>query len=494
MKWLFRLAFFCFTLCFLSCGIFKKESNSTKDINSNLLTTIGDREITVNDFIKRCEYVPRPNFCKNNNYIHKKIALNSLIAEKLLAIEFDKTNIEFTPAQNNLITGRKEQSMRQMMLKINGFDKVKPNSTQVRVIAKQMKKTYDISFIILDAVQKQEVVSNNLKSLNTVKDNMGDLPSINFKKITFSENMPMAVKEILYFSEPKKNLLYGPIPINKKNFMFFEVIGWNTSVSVTDEQKKQAIVDAKKSYNELNALRIYENFVSNLMRGKKLEFNPVSFQLFSNKVSKIYLIEKDKKETAIQNSIWDQEVKNTKDVFSFDDLEDIRNQDLLSFDNENYTVDDVLDLIQTHPLVFRNRKVSDSSFDNELKYALADLFRDKEITEKAYKLGYHKNKDIINVEKKWADFISSKIMKNKLIKGSSSTRKGFNMMTSKIDSLQKHYSSIVKIDTDKFERIKLTNIDLNVIYTNQAYSLFEPSFPILTDDHLLDYGEKFNFN
>ena len=85
-------------------------------------------------------------------------------------------------------------------------------------------------------------------------------------------------------------------------------------------------------------------------------------------------------------------------------------------------------------------------------------------------------------------------MKNKLIKGSSSTRKGFNMMTSKIDSLQKHYSSIIKIDTDKFERIKLTNIDLNVIYTNQAYSLFEPSFPILTDDHLLDYGEKFNFN
>ena len=494
MKWLFRLAFFCFTLCFLSCGIFKKESSSKKDINSNLLTTIGDREITVNDFIKRCEYVPRPNFCKNNNYIHKKIALNSLIAEKLLAIEFDKTNIEFTPAQNNLITGRKEQSMRQMMLKINGFDKVKPNSTQVRVIAKQMKKTYDISFIIIDAVQKKKVVSNNLKSLNTIKDNIDDSPSINFKKIAFSEKMPMAVKEILYFSEPKKNLLYGPISINKTNFMFFEVIGWKTSVSVTDEQKKQAIVDAKRSYDELNALRMYEKFVSNLMRGKKLEFNPKSFQLFSRKVSKIYLIEKDKKETAIQNSIWDQEVKNIKDVFSFDDLGDIRNRDLLSFDNENYTVADVLDLIKTHPLVFRNRKVSNSYFDNELKYALADLFRDKEIIEKAYKLNYHKNKDIINIEKKWADFISSEIMKSKLIKGSSSASKDFNIMTSKIDSLQKHYSSIIKIDTDKFEKIKLTNIDLNVIYTNQAYSLFEPSFPILTDDHLLDYGEKFNFN
>ena len=35
---------------------------------------------------------------------------------------------------------------------------------------------------------------------------------------------------------------------------------------------------------------------------------------------------------------------------------------------------------------------------------------------------------------------------------------------------------------------------MNVIYTNQAYPLIEPSFPILTDDHVLDYGQKYTFN
>ena len=70
----------------------------------------------------------------------------------------------------------------------------------------------------------------------------------------------------------------------------------------------------------------------------------------------------------------------------------------------------------------------------------------------------------------------------------------FVNLVSKIDSLQKSYSNIIKIDTDKFEQIKLTGIDMNVIYTNQAYPLIEPSFPILTDDHLLDYGKKYNFN
>ena len=65
--------------------------------------------------------------------------------------------------------------------------------------------------------------------------------------------MPLEVKEILFFSEPKDNVLYGPISINKKSYMFFKIEGWNTAVSVTDEQKKQSIIDAQKLYNELNS-------------------------------------------------------------------------------------------------------------------------------------------------------------------------------------------------------------------------------------------------
>ena len=490
MKWVTPL----FVFYFLSCEIFDNKKTATSDLDYNLLSTIADREITVNDFIKRCEYVPRPNYCKNNNYVHKKIALNSLIAEKLLALEFEKSNLSFSSAQNNLIIGRKEQSMRQMMLKKNGYDKVKPDSNVIKIIAKHIKKTYNISFLTVDAEQKQKIMSENFESLITIKHKIEESPSINYKQITFNDKMPMSVKEILFFSEPRKNILYGPISINKMNFMFFEVEGWNTIVSVTSEQKRQSFADAQKTYNELNALKIYEQYVSNLMRGKKINFDPNIFQLFSNKVSEIYLIEKDRKESAIQNNIWDEEIKKIKEISSFNKLSNIKNETLLSFDNKNYSVAEVLDLIKTHPLVFRNRKISKSSFDNELKYALADLFRDKEITKKAYKLNYDKHKDIINTEMKWKDFISSQVIKNMLINNLSEDGNEFKILSTKIDSLQKYYSNIIKIDTDKFEKIKLTSIDLNVIYTNQAYPLFEPSFPILTDDHVLDYGQKHTFN
>ena len=36
--------------------------------------------------------------------------------------------------------------MRQMMLKVNGFDKVKLDSGVVDIIAKQNKRTYEVSF------------------------------------------------------------------------------------------------------------------------------------------------------------------------------------------------------------------------------------------------------------------------------------------------------------------------------------------------------------
>ena len=493
MRWEFSLSstlLFCFIL---SCADYKVEDAKVTQASGNVLTSIGNRVITVNDYIKRCEYAPRPNYCKNNNYIHKKIALNSLIAEKLLALEFEKKKLNFTNAQKNLITGRKEQSMRQLMLKINGFDKVKLDSEVVDIIAKQSKRTYEVSFLILNAIQNKQVSKERITSLINIQDRIPDLPAVSTKLITLNDEMPDEVKNILFFLKPAKNFLYGPIALSKTKHMFFEVSSWNTLVFVTDEQKKQAYIDAEKTYRESTALKIYKKYVSALMSQKELVFDPEVFQVFSDKISNVYLIEKEKKESVIQNTIWNEETKTVDDISSFNDLKIIRNERLLTFDNEKFSVGNVLDLIKKHPLVFRNRNVSSKSFSNELKYALADLFRDREITEQAYRLDYDKEKDIVNIENKWKDFISSSIMKDVLTNGLSD-KEAFIKLSSKIDSLQKLHSSIIKIDTDKFEQIKLTSIDMNVIYTNQAYPLIEPSFPILTDDHVLDYGKKHNFN
>ena len=51
------------------------------------LVLINNKVITKNDFLRRAEYTIRPTYCNSDNNVDKKIILNSLIAEKLYAIE-----------------------------------------------------------------------------------------------------------------------------------------------------------------------------------------------------------------------------------------------------------------------------------------------------------------------------------------------------------------------------------------------------------------------
>ena len=54
-------------------------------------------------------------------------------------------------------------------------------------------------------------------------------------------------------------------------------------------------------------------------------------------------------------------------------------------------------------------------FTNELKYAIADLFRDIHITEKAYTLNLDNDTRVKNIEKKWGDYIKSSSLKETFI-------------------------------------------------------------------------------
>ena len=103
------------------------------------------------------------------------------------------------------------------------------------------------------------------------------------------------------------------------------------------------------------------------------------------------------------------------------------------------------------------------------------------------------NFETISTELKWGDYIKSTIIKNNISNYNNNLKSPTSHLINKIDSLQNNYSDIIKIDTDKFEKIKLSKIDMSVMYSNQAYTKPEPSFPILTSDHKLDYGKKHVF-
>ena len=68
-----------FLLILLSFALF---ANS----NQKVIAQVGNQFITVEDFIKRSEYTPRPLFCNGNSNLEKRIILNNLIGEKLFSM------------------------------------------------------------------------------------------------------------------------------------------------------------------------------------------------------------------------------------------------------------------------------------------------------------------------------------------------------------------------------------------------------------------------
>ncbi len=483
-----RAGYYLLTLfCFVHFSCTKK--NNSIQPNISVLGIVRDRIITANDFIKRCEYVPRPAYCKGENYIHKKIAMNSLIAEKILAIEFEKMQLSLTEPQINLIEGRKEQAMRQLMLKTYGYDFVEEDKNKIELFMLLRSRIYEISFLTIH--KEKQIALSKVKKIFNKKESFNSNNVIKTKLLRFNDEMIQPVKELLFYIGPEKNKVYGPFDTDSTN-LFLKIKSWTGSVRVTEKEKNDAWDSARKDFIEKEALNLYASYVSKLLSSKEINFYKESFNRFASKVSDIYLIEKKEKEKVLQDAVWE---KNSElKLENLNQLDNLKSEIIFSHEDKSWTVSDLMELIKKHPLVFRNKKFHPQRFNAELKLSIADLIRDMHITKRAYDLGLDKDVNIIQVKQKWEDYQRSALVKLYYLKKVPNLDNIYNnkfpekFLVKAIDSLQKVYSDDIKINTEELGNIKLSKIDLFARYSNQAYVNLEPSFPILTDDHLFDYG------
>ena len=459
-----------------------------------IIAKIENRVITVNDFLKRCEYSPRPAYCNGDNFIHKKISLNSLIAEKILAIEFDRNNQAINENQRYFIEGRKEQLMRHLMLKKYGYEDIQLDSILLMQQYQLRKRTYEVEYVIKNENVLKEL--NAKENIVTSKEN-APVPSVNnisSKNLSYNDQMVDSIRELLFSSGPELNQVYGPYIATDSTVFYMKVSGWITGVNISDQQKKDTWESVKNEMTEAQALKKYSSYISNLMRDKKIKYDERNFEIFAKLVSNVYKIEKFKKEKMIQSSI--SESNNVVQIETLNLAKNMKEKIILHHDGKNWTINEIMSLIKKHPLVFRKKNINPNNFTNELKFSLADLFRDMHITKQGYDLGLDQNINVKSETNKWQDYIKSELIKTKYAKSfqknsnSNDRNNQYKLITNKIDSLQKAYSNKIKINTDKFEEIELLSIDLFGMYSNQAYNNLEPPFPILTDDHLLDYGSK----
>ena len=129
-------------------------------LKDNVIVKIKDRIITKNDFIKRAEYTIRPIYCNRDSHTDKNIILNSLIAEKLMAIDIEN-NLLSKNYSNHFIEGFKEQNMREVLLKEQVYNLITIDSSLVQSHYNNSTKNYKIQFLsISDNKITEKIIFN----------------------------------------------------------------------------------------------------------------------------------------------------------------------------------------------------------------------------------------------------------------------------------------------------------------------------------------------
>ena len=473
---------------FVSC---ENRSNVSEDYS--ILAKVGNRTITKRDFLNRAEYTIRPIFCKGNLYYHKKIILNNLIAEKLLALESENIKASKNIASlDSYLKGRKEQAMRQLLYFKHAFSKVELTDDEIQHYYKMAGRTYEVNYFSFPGGAFSDSVASAIDRGSEIDQIYkyafkGSIPE---REVNWIDSNDETIDNLLFSGDDVSvNQVFGPIKLNDGSSFVMKIKGWKDNVDITKKSIEDRIESVSRTLKERKALRLYSEFVGDVMKGKSLLLDDKVFPKYAESLAKRYFTSEKERESAVSKALFED-----SEILQIDKLEplseDFKKLPLFSINQENWTIKEFEESILSHPLVFRKRKMSSQEFPSQLKLAIIDFVQDYYLTQKAYEMKLDEDDSVILNEQLWSDsFYAFQYAALKISEFESSDNV-HEKLKPLIDELQIKHSSLIKIDMDMFEEISISNVDMFATQSNVPYPVIVPSFPAFTDDSYIDYGSK----
>jgi len=470
-----------------------------KDTPQNILVRIGDRVISVNEFKNRAELTPRPFYCRANTEQHKIIALNSIIAEKLFALEEgDQSELLFRKNFRAYINGKKEQYMREELFNRIAREPVILDSTEIN-------QTMQLAGFIY----RVEYYNMNKEYANIVRDKFAAEPgsaAAIFETIDFTEVAPEktiefkdpdhpVIHQALYSEELAPNDVIGPLKLQDNQFIVMKIKNVLYSPALSESESIDRKRFVKERLVERKSNKLWNNYITDVMRNKAIEFVPQT----TIKMAELYSMKdqpNDQQEQMVMNNT---EEKQTN--LSMDDLADndvLMGAPFFKMDNKVWTVSEFRELLLSHPLVFRTPTIAPDEYLQQFKLAIVDLMRDYYLNKEAYAKSIDKSENVIRNVEMWQDSYVAKFHRERYLKSlalgedfDKNRMSGtYTYIDEYADSLQKKYSNLIEINMHEFNKIQLTATDMFSIQQFVPYPLPVPAFPKLCVDDKLDFGSR----
>ncbi|HPG38896.1 MAG TPA: hypothetical protein PLP19_08570 [bacterium] len=484
----------------LSCN---KSSKITD--NDIVLVKIGDKTITVNEFIRRSEYTVRPFYCAGNSYAHKKIVLNSLIAEKLMALEAGNDNDLFQSKNYQLqMRGRKEQAMRLVQFYREVYDQVKIDTTSIKKYLPYVKNSYEIAYFNINDPAKAGQIEYQLyeqrQDFRQVYSQYTELDTIPHRTVEWSIAEDESMIDRFFTKELHAGDILGPISTDPEEHIFIKILKVTKQPMMTQSDMAERLTTVKTYFTEKKAAALYDQKIYAIMKGKSIEFVPETLKNVAQLLGEMYFITDTQREKLSNREMFQQEIQEKNYEQNRNDLRSMAKEQLFTENGNIWTVGDFLDEIIAHPLVFREKKFPPKQFGKQLQYAIIDMVRDIYLNKEAYKSGYDKHPGVIHDVAMWQDhygYLFNKAHYLKAVISDSSIKSSPLQLVEQflnpyIDSLQIKYNDQIEINLQAFEKINLTQIHMAVFQEKMPYTQVVPEFPVITSNFRLDYGIKMN--
>jgi hypothetical protein len=493
----YLITIFCVGMLVVHCQ--KKQPDS-----GTIMARVGDRSITRNEFIRRAEYTIRPVYCKGDNIIHKKIVLNSLIAEKLLAFEAEEHN---ALADNEnfkaYIRGRKEQAMRKVLFDQEAYRKVRLSDNQINNLFSVAGRKYNIEYFnIPDSSTANKIgaeLENHPEAFKAIfqKYYDSDMP---VREVAWSDYENERIEEALFTKPIENGTVIGPLEVERNQFMFMRVNGWTDTRAFTEPDVKKRLERVKEKLTLREASTLWDRYVARVMKGKRVVFNEDTFFKLAEIYADLYHFEENEQNEMFNNQFWNRSggITDTEIMDAMKREQALKTAPFFNLDGQQFTVQDFRRMLASHPLVFRKRRFSRSEFPEQFKLAVVDLIRDQYLNKAAEKKGLDKHQWVRQTGVMWSDAILAQYRRNTYLDsiGKKEAFIGNFMKVVRDDldpyvrSLQQKYSELIEIDTEILKQIQLTRVDMMAIQKWEPYPIVVPQFPVVTDEHRLDYGRE----
>ncbi|MDZ7269586.1 MAG: hypothetical protein ONB48_20055 [candidate division KSB1 bacterium] len=493
------IAWLCLSLWLVHCA--RQETSAPPA--ETLIARIGDKTISLNEFIRRMEYTPRPPYCRGEDYVQRKIALNSLIAEKLLALEAGEQNaLTRSEAFQLYLQGRKEQAMRQWQYYEEAYKPAQVTAAEVKAAYEAAGRKYRIAYFTCkdssQARQMRRQIQEQGRPFAEIPLAAGTLDSLPQREVEWNSPEPPAIHAALYSQPRAPYEVLGPIATGEGSYVLLQVLGWTETLPLTDTQQQQRWQQVRERLKQQKAEALYDQFIARVMRGKRLDFAPQTFRRLVAIVAPYYLQSNAAKGAALQQQLWGTPENRERLQHMSTQLDALLDEPLMQIDGQLWTVRDFEREIKLHPLVFRKTSFPAGEFAEQLRLAIVDMVRDRYLTQEAYKKGYDRVPEVQRYTGMWKDNLLFLHQQNEYLKArgkQEAFNKNFIQVITEdlnpyVKQLQRKYHDLIEINTEVFERTPVTRIDMLVTQSSVPFPVVVPAFPLITTAHQLDYGRN----